>query len=223
MSSTNMSQGSLIYLHFILLLYDICCATQNCSPDGIMWSQHFQQLARLAYSGDNSEINELQSYVLWYTLFVDAQSCLTGNTESGFFVRAYLMNDSNLPTWRRPESILKHSSHEVAGLSAVGELSKYMCGRFAELSQLALQMREDVEAGRGSIAEYQETVLTFRNDLYSSWNIKYPAFLPRDSPEAGTRLPALARTVFDFVSSVFLFSFFFSYRACLGRKSDSAV
>lgn len=208
MSSTDMSQGSLIYLHFILLLYDICCATQNCSPDGIMWSQHFQQLARLAYSRDISEVNELQAYVLWYTLFLDAQSCLTGNSESGYFVRAYLMNGSTLPTWRRPESVIKHSNHEIAGLTAVCELSKYMCGRFAELSQLALQMREDVEAGRGSIAEHQETVVTFRNELYSSWSMKYPAFLPRDSPEAGTRLPALARTVFDFVSFdiIFLFS-----------------
>ncbi|KAK6000308.1 hypothetical protein QM012_003940 [Aureobasidium pullulans] len=199
-SSTNMSQGSFVYLHFILLLYDICCATQNCSPDGIMWSQHFQQLARLAYSRDNSEVNELQAYVLWYTLFLDAQSCLTGNSESGFFVRAYLMHGSDLPTWRRPESTMQRPPHEIAGLSAVCELSKYMCGRFAELSQLALQMREDVDAGRGSVAEHQETVVTFRNELYSSWNLKYPAFLPRDSPEAGTRLPALARTVFDFAS-----------------------
>ncbi|KAG9664156.1 hypothetical protein KCU95_g2147, partial [Aureobasidium melanogenum] len=200
MSSTDMSKDSFIYLHFILLLYDICCATQNCSPDGIMWSQHFQQLARLAYSRDNSEFNELQAYILWFTLFLDAQSCLTGNTESGFFVRAYLLHGSTLPIWRKPEGSTQQPNLEIAGLSAVAVLSKYMCGRFAELSQLALQMREDVENGRGSIAEHQETVVTFRNEMYSTWNMKYPAFLPRDSPEAGTRLPTLARTVFDFAS-----------------------
>jgi hypothetical protein len=213
MSSSDMSQGSFIYLHFVLLLYDICCATQNCSPDGIMWSQHFQQLARLAYSRDNSEVTELQAYILWYTLFLDAQSCLAGNAESGSFVRAYLMHGSNLPTWRKPEHSTQQPNLEIAGLTAVSELSKHMCSQFAELSQLALQMREDVETGRGSIAEHQDTVTAFRNGLYSSWNMKYPSFLPRDSPEAGTRLPALARTVFDFVSSFFL-SFLFS---CPGR------
>ncbi|TIA40857.1 hypothetical protein D6C78_02231 [Aureobasidium pullulans] len=200
MTSTNMSPGSLIYLHFILLLYDICCATQNCSPDGVMWSQHFQQLARLAYSRDNAEVTELQAYILWYTLFLDAQSCLAGNTESGCFVRAYLMHGSTLPTWRKPESTTQQPNLEIAGLSAVSELSSHMCTRLAELSQIALQMRDDVEMGRGSIAEHQATVTRFRNELYSSWNVKYPAFLPRDSPEAGTRLPTLARTVFDFAS-----------------------
>lgn len=215
MSSTAISKGSLIYLHFILLLYDICCATQNCSPDGIMWSQHFQQLARLAYAGDDFEFNELQAYILWYTLFLDAQSCLSGNPESGFFVRAYLSNGSTLPTWRKPEGSTQQPNLEIAGLSAVTDLSKYMCGRFAQLSQLALQMREDVEAGRGSITEHQNTVVTFRNEMYSNWSLKYPAFLPRDSPEAGTRLPTLARTVFDFVSLdiiSFLFVFLFCFR-----------
>ena len=232
-SSADMSQGSFIYLHFILLLYDICCATQNCSPDGIMWSQHFQQLARLAYSRENSEVTELQAYILWYTLFLDAQSCLAGNAESGSFVRAYLMHGSDLPTWRKPEHSTQQPNLEIAGLSAVSELGKYMCTRFAELSQLALQMREDVDEGRGSIAEHQDAVATFRNELYSSWNIKYPAFLPRDSPEAGTRLPTLARTVFDFVSltcpsfSFFLFLFyflfcFFYFLACPGRITVSA-
>lgn len=210
MTSTDMSKGSFIYLHFILLLYDICCATQNCSPDGIMWSQHFQQLARLAYARDSSEVNELQAYILWYTLFLDAQSCLTGNRESGFFVREYLLHGSSLPAWRKPEDSTQQPNLEIAGLSAVSDLSKYMCGRFAQLSQLALQMREDVETGRGSIAEHQETVVTFRNEMYSTWNMKYPAFLPRDSPEAGTRLPTLVRTVFDFVS-LYDFPFFFFF------------
>ncbi|KAI5268205.1 hypothetical protein E4T47_07806 [Aureobasidium subglaciale] len=200
MSSTYMSPGSLIYLHFILLLYDICCATQNCSPDGVMWSQHFQQLARLAYSRDNTEVTELQAYILWYTLFLDAQSCLAGNPKSGSFVRAYLMHGSDLPTWRKPEELTLQPNLEIAGLSAVSDLGKYMCTRFAEISQLALEMREDVSSGRGSIAEHQERVMRFRNELHSSWNTRYPAFLPRDSPEAGTRLPALARTVFDFAS-----------------------
>lgn len=172
-----------------------------------MWSQHFQQLARLAYSRDNAEVTELQAYILWYTLFLDAQSCLAGNTESGCFVRAYLMHGSTLPTWRKPESTTQQPNLEIAGLSAVSELSSHMCTRLAELSQIALQMRDDVEMGRGSIAEHQATVTRFRNELYSSWNLKYPAFLPRDSPEAGTRLPTLARTVFDFVSCSPFFSF----------------
>ncbi|KAI5206427.1 hypothetical protein E4T39_02453 [Aureobasidium subglaciale] len=163
-------------------------------------SRSFPPLARLAYSRDNAEVTELQAYILWYTLFLDAQSCLAGNPESGSFVKAYLMHGSDLPTWRKPEESTLQPNLEIAGLTAVSDIGKYMCTRFAEMSQLALEIREDVDAGRGSIAEHQERIMRFRNELYSSWNTKYPAFLPRDSPEAGMRLPALARTVFDFAS-----------------------
>lgn len=211
MSCSSMAQGSLLYLHFILLLYDICCATQNCGPDGQMWSQHFQQLGRLAYSHDMAQINELQAYLLWYTLYLDAQSCLSGNPESGSFVRAYQMQGSNLPTWRQGHNS-PQKSPDAAGLTTIFALSRFMCSQFAELSQLALRMREDVELGRGSVAEHQHSVTRFRNHLTSSWALKYPAFLPRDSPEAGTQLPVLARTVFDFVS--FITSF-----PCPGRNS----
>jgi hypothetical protein len=206
MFSTDMRRGSSLYLHFILLLYDICCATQNCSPDGVMWSQHFQQLARLAYPQEETDVTELQAYILWYALFLDAQSCFAGNPESGAFVRAYLANGSSLPSWRKPQTPDRKPSPEFVALAAVSNLSKYMCTSFAILSQLAVQMRVDFEAGRGNVLEHQESVMNFRNELHASWASKYPAFLPRDILEAGARLPALARTIFDFVSWHLLFA-----------------
>lgn len=204
MTSTSMPSGSLLYLHFILLLYDICCANQNVSPDGgVMWSQHFQQLGRLAYSPDSTEINELQAYLLWYTLYLDGQSCLAGNPESGAFVQAYQKHGSVLPAWLIPETAHQQHNSDAPDFTAVFGLSKHMCSRFAELSQLALQMRKDVELGTGSISQQQRIVTNFRNDLYSSWSMRYPALLSRDSPEAGTRLPGLSKTAFDFVSRSF--------------------
>ncbi|KAH0174503.1 hypothetical protein KCU67_g729, partial [Aureobasidium melanogenum] len=65
---------------------------------------------------------------------------------------------------------------------------------------MALQIRKDVDIGHGSIADHQASVTRFRDELYSSWNMRYPAFLPRNSPEAGTRLPTLSRTIFNFAS-----------------------
>lgn len=175
-----------------------------------MWSHHFQQLARQAYSREDAEVTELQAYILWYTLILDAQSCLAGNKESGSFVQAYLMRGSTLPPWRKPGSTTQQPHPQIAGFSAILDLNRYMCTRLAELSQVALQMREDVEMGRGSVAKHQDRVMRFRNELYSAWSIKYPAFLAKDSPEADTKLPALSQAVFDFVS-LFPFSFFYFF------------
>ncbi|CAD0026134.1 unnamed protein product, partial [Aureobasidium pullulans] len=92
---------------FVVNLYDV--ATKEChmicSPHGLMWSQHFQQLTRRAYSSENAG----------YALFTYALSCLAGNTESGRLVRAYLMHGSNLPTWRNPECTTQQPSLKMTG------------------------------------------------------------------------------------------------------------
>lgn len=205
-SSTYLPTSSLIYFHFLLLLYDICCAAQNCSLDGTMWSQHFQQLARLTYSSDEAVVAEPQAYILSYSLSLDAQACLVGNLEAGSFVRAYQMHGSSLPTWHKPQGPNQRPTPDTACLTSISGLSDYMRTRFAELSQMALQMRKDVDLGNGSISEHQESVMRFKDELCSAWNLRYPAFLPRDSPEAGTKLPSLSRTVFNLVSCPFLSS-----------------
>lgn len=143
-------------------------------------------------------------HTFYNTLLLNTQACLAGNPKAGSFVRVYLTHGSSLPTWHKPRGSNKQCIPEATVLTSVSILNHYMCTRFVELSQRALQMRKDVDMGRGSIAEHRASVTRFRDELCSSWKPRYPAFLPRDSPEAGARLPTLSRTIFDLVSFPFL-------------------
>ncbi|KAI4770242.1 hypothetical protein E4T52_14733 [Aureobasidium sp. EXF-3400] len=140
------------------------------------------------------------AYLLWYTLFLDAQASLAGKPEAGSFVWAYRMQGSALPTWPSLQSLRQLIDSGAAGLTAVFGISKYVCTRLVELSQLALRVRADVELNHDTVVEQQLCLTSFRNELHSSWNLKFPAFLPRDSTEASVTLPLLARTIFDFAS-----------------------
>lgn len=69
-------------------------------------------------------------------------------------------------------------------------LSATSCApRFAELSQLALRIRQDVDKGHGDIAE-----------LRTSRNLKYRRFLSCDLSDAGANLLLLTKNIFDFAS-----------------------
>ncbi|KAI4785878.1 hypothetical protein E4T44_14002 [Aureobasidium sp. EXF-8845] len=201
MSSTIKPTGSLIYLHFILLIFDVCCAGQEYVPDVKMWTQHFQQLSRLAYSSDN--VNELQAHLLSYTLYLDAQSCLAGNTESGAFVRTYQMQGSRLPTCDEPGSTLQQISPESSEadiFAACFALSNFMRAHFADLSQLALRIRQDIDMGHGDLVEHQRHISNCRDELRTSWKLNCPRFLLCNSSKADANLLPLTKKIFDFAS-----------------------
>ncbi|THX74059.1 hypothetical protein D6D05_07131 [Aureobasidium pullulans] len=200
-SSTVKPTGSLIYFHYILLVFDICCADQDYLPDGHMWTHHFQRLSCLAYSSDS--VSELQAHLLTYTLYLDAQSCLAGNTDSGVFVRTYQMYDSTLPRCHEAQRYWQHASRDSAEANfsaACFALSDFMQTCFAELSQLALQIRHDVDMGLGDLAAHQKLIIDFRDQLRTSWNLKCPDSSSRSSIEPGTKLFLQAKSVFAFVS-----------------------
>ncbi|THW98470.1 hypothetical protein D6D13_10619 [Aureobasidium pullulans] len=187
-----------------------------------MWAQHFQRLSHLAYSG--GDVNELQSHLLSYTLYLDAQSCLAGNTGSGAFVRTYHMQGSRLPACHEPRSSLQQISPESSGadiFAACFKLGGFMCTRFAALGRLALQIRQDVDLGYGDLAEHQRHISNLRDELRTSWNLKCPKFLSRDPCEASAILLPLTKNVFDFAflqySSALLYLHTSMYR---GQQMD---
>lgn len=166
-----------------------------------MWAHHFQRLSRLAYSSD--DVNELQACLLSYALYLDAQSCLAGNTESGAFLRMYQVQGSRLPTYHEPRNLLQLTSlegSEADVLAACFKLGDFICTCLVGLSQLALQIRQDVDMGSGDFAKHQRHISNFRDKLDISWNLKCPKFLSRDSSEAGANLLPLTKHVFDFAS-----------------------
>jgi hypothetical protein len=167
-----------------------------------MWSHHFQHLARLAYTIRKDTCDKTQSYILWYTLYLDAQSCLMGNDEAGWCVRAYQINATFLPSWTQlPHTEQGIGLEDHSGASAAAhDLAVYMCKQFAELSQLAVQMRTEASRGKGSVAARQQRIEDFHHTLCSGWAAKYLKVVVHKSSEAGIWLTPFVRTMLDFVS-----------------------
>ncbi|KAI4849518.1 hypothetical protein E4T45_05880 [Aureobasidium sp. EXF-8846] len=193
--------SSLFYLHFVLLIYDICCAAQS-TLDQDMWAQHLDHLARLAYRLREDELDKTQVYMLWYILYLDTQSYLAGNEEAGSCVRAYLADDSFLPTWTQ----FQHANQDLelqndSGASfAVYDLAQYVCKQFAELSELAWQIRKETNEGRGNVHIRRKCIDEFHYNLYSGWTRRYQKILEQTSSEAGLWLDPLLRMMLDFVN-----------------------
>lgn len=202
MSCTDATQGQLLYLHFILLVYDIVCATQNGAQDEQMVGQHLQHLSRIAYQGNGQDMGELHAYLLWYVLFLDGSSCLAGNKTSGAFTQAYITNKSTLPAWRRGQTVHQKTvlGDDYGVFTTVQGLSGYMCSQAAQMSQLAINMRTEAEQGKSSVVARQKAVSDFNDEMRRGWGQRFPIFLEQNSAQAGEKLPVLARTVFDFVS-----------------------
>jgi len=113
----RVSASSLLYLHFILLLYDTCCASRTLTHEKPIWAQHYDRLAQLAYN--DCTIDQAQAQVLWLTLHLDVQSCLAGNLESGSFVRAYTLHGSRLPSWQSLETLPERCDIGSSDLAAL--------------------------------------------------------------------------------------------------------
>ncbi|KAI4852501.1 hypothetical protein E4T44_01440 [Aureobasidium sp. EXF-8845] len=206
LSSTHAEPGPLFYLHFILLIYDICCDTQG-SLDQIMWSQHFQHLAQLAYRLRKDKLDKMQAYMLWRILSIDIQSCLTGNDEAGSCVRAYLADDSFLPSWVQFQRLHQELALEgdSSASTAVHDLALLTCKQLAELSQLALQMRRKVSEGGGGFAACEQRIDGFHYTLHSGWTTKYRKILVHLLSEAGSWLIPSVRLMVDFYSTAMVY------------------
>jgi hypothetical protein len=95
--STN--PEAVFFLHFILLMYDIACASQRWPEDRSSWALHLRKLACLAHAPAQSAVGRLKAYLSWYVLLLDAQAGLAGNPEAGYYTRAFLENGRSLPVW----------------------------------------------------------------------------------------------------------------------------
>lgn len=219
-SPSDLNSDRLFYLHFLLLVYDICYATQgpNDSQDVFnmnMWVQHIHHLLRIAQNREGRAGGELQAYLMWYVLYLDAQACLSG-AGSGDFVRAFANNEFLLPDWRelrdRTQSLPMYPAYpneENTAFAAVYSFSNGTCRLGSRLAILSHRLRAETamqsELGLDAqtIAVCQTQIAHLRNEYYAFWNSEYPSFLARDTPHVGANLPPLARVVFEFVSTIF--------------------
>jgi hypothetical protein len=218
-SPSDLHSDRLLYLHFLLLIYDISYATQ--APSNTqeafnmnMWEHHIQHLVRIAQHRKGQSNGVLQAHILWYVLYLDKQACLSGNG-NGHFVRAFLADDLAMPDWTRIFPVFEiarppgswHGEH--AGAHAdVYTFARQVCIQGAKLCELQLKLRAEATvqtlhgpAGSSLLAACAQMVEHFQSELYASWHRYCPSYLFQPNSEYATgQLPASARVFLDFVS-----------------------
>jgi len=178
-----------------------------------MWVQHIHHLLRIAHNRNGHASGELQAYLLWYALYLDAQACLGGNG-AGDFARAFAEDEITLPDWREttyPAGTMalqgSYPNDESTAFAAVYRFSNGVCKFNARLATLARRMRTETSTQEHHgfdhhlLAARQTAVSQLHNELHDFWNREYPSFLSRTSAHAGAHLPMLARIAFEFVGN----------------------
>ncbi|KAG9571404.1 hypothetical protein KCU79_g235, partial [Aureobasidium melanogenum] len=168
---------AVFFLHFILLMYDIACASQRWPEDRGSWSLHLRKLACLARVPAGSTVGRLQAYLSWYVLLLDAQAGLAGNPEAGHYTRAFLENGRSLPAW--PISPSQRQVLSTPGAMEVflqtHRLSLVTFEMFAEQSQASLQLRETFEDRHVGLEERQEFIQDLTSRHEELWQFNCPA------------------------------------------------
>ncbi|KAG9602856.1 hypothetical protein KCU77_g528, partial [Aureobasidium melanogenum] len=174
-SSAN--SEAVFFLHFILLMYDIACASQRWPEDRGSWSLHLRKLACLARVPAGSTVGRLQAYLSWYVLLLDAQAGLAGNPEAGHYTRAFLDNGRSLPAW--PISASQRQVLSTPGAMEVflqtHKLSLITFEMFAEQSQASLKLRSRFKDRHVELEERQKFIEDLTSRREELWQANCPA------------------------------------------------
>lgn len=174
-SSAN--SEAVFFLHFVLLMYDIACASQRWPEDRGSWSLHLRKLACLAQAPAGSPVGRLQAYLSWYVLLLDAQAGLAGNSEAGHYTRAFLDNGRTLPVWPISPSQRKVLSTPEAMeiFLQTHKLSLITFEMFAEQSQASLKLRSTFKDRHVGLEERQKFIQDLTSRHEALWQNNCPA------------------------------------------------
>jgi hypothetical protein len=175
--STN--PEAVFFLHFILLMYDIACASQRWPEDRSSWALHLRKLACLAHAPAQSAVGRLKAYLSWYVLLLDAQAGLAGNPEAGYYTRAFLENGRSLPVWpiSQSQQTILATPEAMDTFLQTHKLSLITFEMFAEQSQASLSFRNTFRERHVELQERQDFIRDLSDRHAEKWRANCPAHL----------------------------------------------
>lgn len=223
-SATPCSQ-SMLYLHFVLMFFDIYCASLDFWREKQIWATHLNPLACFAYNSNS--INEFQAHLLWCILQLDLNSCLAGDTDAGQFVQAYKVHGWQTPflDYLRPASMgLVSQTHDTIIFQYCLKLEHLVCEKLVHLGQLAAELRENYGTKSGSILDIQCRVSRLGRELHSCWQKQTSASLSLEFDRMSPGLAVTARTMFD-TSCIQYYTamLYLNTITCQGQRCDHSI
>lgn len=162
------------YLNAILFLYDLYCATMDWPHDSQVAGQHMQCIFNTFHNQSQSAHSQLVSHCSWGLLFLDAQTCLGGDVEAGWYVRAFRENGYFVP--QPPQDPGSHLTPSGMAL-AIRNLRMRMIQFTAELVPVARAMRKEVCESGVSGEKLQDQIRELGVKLRTEWSAACPRIL----------------------------------------------
>lgn len=162
------------YLNTILFLYDLCCATMEWPHDRQVAGQHMQHIFNTFHNQPQSAHSQLVSHCSWGLLFLDAQTCLGGDEEAGWYVRAFRENGYFVPP--PPQDPSSHLTPSGMA-SAIRNLRMRMIQYTAELVPVARAMQKKVSENGVPGEKLQDQIRELGAKLRTEWSAACPQIL----------------------------------------------
>ncbi|KAF4555233.1 Fungal specific transcription factor domain-containing protein 73 [Elsinoe fawcettii] len=207
--SKSRSQGSRpferLFLHFLLLLHDISCASELQSNSSRPWALHFDCIASLIR--EQPELTQTSSnpgsFIVEYVVYLDAQACLAGTVGAGSCLDAFL--DSR-PLRRGSSASKPYGREEYApvmkpsgtAVERVARLSGSVAVLYARLARFASYCHASSTKPMMSTETMRKEKVEFQLRLKQTWKDFYPPDLPTHPLAATTVLPPFTKTLLSF-------------------------
>ena len=170
----SLHRESIFFLHFLLLLFDVACASRRWLEGQNAWFRHLNMLADLAHVFDGTLTSSLKAYLSWYVLTLDSYAVLTGAEGAGHYVNSFLDGRLCLPPCPGKENYNQDSLKAPIIAYQYDNLYALMCTSLAEQSQLSLRLRAMhlANSSQGELTRGQSESLVLREAC--QWRIDYP-------------------------------------------------
>lgn len=214
-STDDLTSDNTLFLHFLLLIYDVCFVCHLRRKTGAdvttMWVQHLQQLLRIVRQRNSPLKNGSQIYIVWSVGLIDIEATLAGGG-SGEFVRHLVDMASAYQPHAFPTGVIS----PWASLNFKNELDVFpivqnwhrevifVAGKTA-LEARRLRIEADMRHPTTPLTPHgyavrEQEIRHVQAELFNASQRSYPSFIPGDAPLTALELPPRVMHVFIWVS-----------------------
>lgn len=188
-SEQDLVSDGVLFLHFLLLIYDVCSPLDGENP----WHRHVQQLLRIVSARharrDVRSITVVQ--ILTLTIWIDTQACLAGRHPAGLMLGHELFRGGSFH-----EQLTAELSPELSVLRPF-TVQALQC--FTELADIIKRIRIMPTRGTSLVpitSDLDRPMANYQTRLARVWVEAHPAILPARTPLAAIHLAYPSRFVF---------------------------
>lgn len=213
LSTTDDRRSDRVFFrHFMLLLYDVAAPAHPIDDGGpSMWERQLDQLCEIATMRHQQPGGESYPFMIWWIFVLDTYACLCGSGRARFVQTVHRFNMLPSPETQlsplsptRTDAYLPDEANMLPHLLVLSQGTVMYAANVAQMAYSFRTQATEQHTGSETYAHWQARCLQAQAEMNAFWANTYPAFLPRDTPNACLNLPHRPQMVLEHVSPICL-------------------